>query len=140
MCKTDISDAFKIIPIAPSQWHLFCLQWKGFYYFYNKLAFGCKSSPNIFDNLSQAVCWIAEHNYGIQHILHLLDDFITFEHPQACGDRNMALIHLIFSRLGIPMATHKTCGPSTVLEYLGIILDSDRMEASLPSDKLRKNT
>lgn len=136
MCKTDISDAFKIIPITPSQWHMFCVKWKGKYYFYNKLAFGCRSSPRIFDNLSQAVCWIAQNRYKIKHILHLLDDFITFDHPNECGERNMALLHLIFHRLGIPMAKHKTCGPSTVMEYLGIVLDSVKMEARLPQDKL----
>ncbi|XP_021362995.1 uncharacterized protein LOC110456530 [Mizuhopecten yessoensis] len=137
MCKTDISDAFKIIPVVPSQWHMFCVKWRDSYYYYNKLAFGCRPSPKIFDNLSQAVCWIAEHRYHIKHILHLLDDFITFEHPDNCEDRNMALLHLIFNlRLGIPMAKHKTCGPETVLEYLGIILDSEKMEARLSTDKL----
>ncbi|XP_033745627.1 uncharacterized protein LOC117331141 [Pecten maximus] len=92
--------------------------------------------PKIFDTLSQAVCWIAQNRYQIKHILHLLDDFITFEHPSGCGDRNMALLHLIFNRLGIPMAKHKTCGLSTVMEYLGIVLDSGKMEARLPMDKL----
>ncbi|XP_033724564.1 uncharacterized protein LOC117314606 [Pecten maximus] len=140
MCKTDISDAFKLIPIHPSQWHLFCVQWKGSYYFYNKLAFGCRSSPKIFDTLSEAVCWIAQHNYGISHIMHLLDDFITFDGPGVCGERNMALLYLIFNRLNIPMAKHKTCGPETVIEYLGIILDSINMEARLPVDKLVRIT
>ncbi|XP_021339760.1 uncharacterized protein LOC110440977 [Mizuhopecten yessoensis] len=136
MCKTDISDAFKIIPVVPTQWHMFCIKWNGSYYFYNKLAFGCRSSPKIFDTLSQAVCWIAENCYGVEHILHLLDDFITFEHPDKCGERNMALLHHIFNRLGIPMAKHKTSGPNTVMEYLGIVLDSENMEARLPEDKL----
>lgn len=140
MCKTDISDAFKLMPIHPSQWHLYCIQWKNCYYFYNKLAFGCRSSPKIFDTLSEAVCWIAKENYGISHILHLLDDFITFESPEKCGERNMALLQLIFSRLNIPMAKHKTCGPEIVIEYLGIILDSNRMEARLPEDKLARIT
>ncbi|CAG2185624.1 unnamed protein product [Mytilus edulis] len=81
MCKTDISDAFKLMPVLPSQWHMFCIKWRTNYYFYTKLAFGCRSSPRIFDNLSQAVCWIAKNNFGIEFILHLLDDFITFEHP-----------------------------------------------------------
>lgn len=48
MCKTDISDAFKLIPILPSQYHLFCVKWRNQYYFYTRLAFGCRSSPKIF--------------------------------------------------------------------------------------------
>lgn len=96
MCKTDISDAFKIVPIIPSQWHLFCIKWKLNYYYYNKLSFGCHSSPKIFDHLSQAVCWIATNNYGVQHIFHLLDDFITFERQEEDGETNMKLLFHIF--------------------------------------------
>jgi len=79
-------------------------------------------------------------NYKIKHILHLLDDFITFEQPDNCAERNMALLYLIFNRLNIPMAKHKTCGPDTVIEYLGIILDSIKMEARLPNGKLNRIT
>lgn len=140
MCKTDISDAFKLIPILPTQWHMFCIKWRKHYYYYTKLAFGCRSSPKIFDTLSQAICWIAENNYGIKFILHLLDDFITFEHPHNCAQRNMDVLHHIFNTLNIPMAEHKTAGPDTVMEYLGIVLDSNLMEARLPFDKLERIT
>lgn len=139
MCKTDISDAFKLLPIHPSQWHLYGICWQNKYYFYKRLAFGCRSSPKIFDNLSCAICWIAQHNYGIAHILHLLDDFITFEEPGKCAEKNMRALFHIFNSLNIPMALHKTCGPETALEYLGIILDSHNMEARLPEDKLQRD-
>lgn len=140
MCKTDISDAFKLMPILPSQWHMFCIKWRKHYYYYTKLAFGCRSSPKIFDTLSQAICWIAEHKYGIKFILHLLDDFITFEHPLNHAQTNMDLLYHIFNTLNVPMAKHKTAGPDTVIEYLGIILDSNLMEARLPQDKLDRIT
>lgn len=28
MCKTDMSDAFKLVPLLPSQYHLFCVNWR----------------------------------------------------------------------------------------------------------------
>ena len=40
--------------------------------------------------------------------------------------------------LGIPLALDKVVGPSTVLEFLGIVLDTERMEARLPCDKLSR--
>ena len=79
MCKTDISDAFKLIPILPSQYHLYCVKWRDAYYYYTRLSFGCRSSPKIFDQFSQAICWIAQNNYKIESILHLLDDFLTLD-------------------------------------------------------------
>ena len=40
--------------------------------------------------------------------------------------------------LGVPMAPEKTMGPSSVLCFAGIELDTDRMGACLPEEKLRK--
>jgi hypothetical protein len=41
----------------------------------------------------------------------------------------MALMTMIFNRLNIPLATHTTLNPTTCLEYLGIILDTEKLEA-----------
>ena len=42
----------------------------------------------------------------------------------------------VFESLNVPLAKHKTVGPITSIEYLGIILDTDNMLAKLPEDKL----
>ena len=138
MCKADISDAFKLIPLKPEIWSMFGIKWKGFYYFYQRLAFGCRSSPKIFDQLSIAVCWIAQHKYKIRNIIHLLDDFLTVEPASDEGDRTMALLTMLFKKLGIPLSTKKSIGPATELEYLGIILDSVNMLARLPQEKVHR--
>ena len=139
MCKMDISNAFKNLPIKSCQWPYFCVKWRNLYYVYVRLVFGCRSSPKIFDTLSQALCWIACNNYGIETIFHLLDDFLTVDIPDSCiGNRTMALLTLLFGRLQIPLAQHKCIGPTVCLEYLGIILDSNNMEARLPIDKIQR--
>ena len=38
----------------------------------------------------------------------------------------------------LPISLHKTVGPTVQLQYLGINLDTDRMEARLPDDKLSR--
>lgn len=138
LCKTDIVDAFKLIPIHPTLWHLHGVCWKEKFYFYKRLAFGCRSSPKIFDTLSVAICWIAKNNYGLEVILHLLDDFLTVDRPGNCAQRTMALLTHIFGKLKIPLSPPKTIGPALALEYLGIILDSQKMEARLPQEKLTR--
>jgi len=138
LCKFDIADAFKHLPIHRDLWHLHGIKWQEKYYFYTRLVFGSRSSPKIFDTLSQAICWIATNNYGVTSILHLLDDFLTIDSPQFDADRTMALLTMIFKRLNIPLSEHKTVGPVNKLEYLGIILDSTEMKASLPQDKLSR--
>lgn len=136
LCKTDIVDAFKLMPILPSLWPYYGIRWRDKFYFYVRLAFGSRSSPKIVDALSSAICWIAVHNYGINHFLHLLDDFLSIDSPDADAERTMALITFIFNTLNVPIAPHKTEGPATELEYLGIILDTFNMQARLPEDKL----
>ncbi|CAG2237187.1 unnamed protein product [Mytilus edulis] len=139
-CKVDISDAFKQLPIKKEQWHLFCVKWNGQYYHYVRLPFGCRSSPRLFDSLSTSVCWIAQNNYDIKVIFHLLDDFLTVDKPSDCGERTMALLSLIFNKLNIPLSSKKTVGPVCELEYLGIILDTINMQARLPLDKVERIT
>ena len=43
---------------------------------------------------------------------------------------------VFFSELNIPVAPGKTFAPTTSLEFMSILLDSTRMEARLPFDKL----
>ena len=54
---------------------------------------------------------------------------------QAC-QTSLSSMLLTFRTLGVPIAEHKTEGPSLIIEFLGIIIDSQKMEARLPSDKL----
>ena len=88
--------------------------------------FGSRSSPNIFDSLSTSVCWIASNKLGVSNILHLLDDFLTIDPPDCDADRTMAILTMLFKQLKIPLAPHKTVGPTQCLEYLGVILDAKK--------------
>ena len=40
--------------------------------------------------------------------------------------------------LGVPLATHKSVGPTTCLTFLGIEIDTLAMELRLPRDKLNR--
>ena len=50
----------------------------------------------------------------------------------------MALLTMIFNRHSIQISEKKTIGPTTCLEYLDIILDTESMEARLPEDKVSR--
>lgn len=63
---------------------------------------------------------------------------MTIDAPDVDGNRTMALLTMIFTKLNVPLAKHKTMSPLTMIEYLGIILDSDKMEARLPEEKVNR--
>ena len=41
-----------------------------------------------------------------------------------------------FQTINIPIAQGKTQGPSQVIEFMGILLDTIKMQARLPPDKM----
>ncbi|XP_071060142.1 uncharacterized protein [Pseudochaenichthys georgianus] len=138
LSKADITDAFKIIPIHPSQWHMFGIRWESKFYFAVRLTFGCRSSPCIFNSFSEALCWILLNVVRIPSVLHLLDDFLLIDPPRDNSGDSLAKLQTCFQELGVPLSVEKTLGPNTRLGFLGITLDSVDMEASLPTDKLQR--
>ncbi|XP_071169413.1 uncharacterized protein [Mytilus edulis] len=136
LIKTDITDAFKIMPLKQDLWPFHGIQWDDKFYFFKRLVFGCRSSPKIFDTLSTAICWIAQNKYGIKNILHLRDDFLVIEPQEVNAQATMTRLLNMFKELGIPLSAKKTEGPCVVLEYLGITLDTSKMEARLPREKI----
>ena len=68
---------------------------------------------------------------------HYLDDFFLVCPPDSpkCAQSVQDMLQLC-STLGIPVTMDKLEGPSTVITYLGIELDSQQRELRLPPAKL----
>ena len=83
--------------------------------------------------------WILKNNYMITDLMHYLDDYFTVgpSNSKICANNVNIIIHMA-SHLGIPMATEKLEGPTTSLVFLGILIDTTRMETALPDDKLKE--
>ena len=74
----------------------------------------------------------------ISGVLHLLDDFLLIDKTFSACEQNLSRFLAICDDFGVPMAPEKTIGPSGVLCFAGIEPDTDKMEARLPEEKLRK--
>ena len=75
----------------------------------------------------------------MSYVAHYLDDFITVETPNS--DQcliNQTILFETCKELGIPLAPHKSEGPTTCLTFLGIEINSVAMELWLPQDKLHR--
>ena len=137
MAKTDLKSAFRLIPIHPADWHLLGIYWQSQYYVDLYLPFGLRSAPFLFNLLSEALEWILKNNYGLKHVLHILDDFFIAEPSRLQCLSSFSTLLRVFMSVNAPVVASKTLGPSQVLEFMGIELDSTRMEARLPADKLQ---
>ena len=135
LAKLDIRNAFRLMPVHSADRHLLAMEWKSGIFIDTCLPFGLRSSPKLFNILADFLAWILEHQ-GVSCILHYLDDFLTIGRP---GSIECILTMIqVCQLLNVPLATEKVEGPATELEFLGIILDTVRMEARLPEDKLSR--
>ena len=138
MAKIDIKHAFRLLPVCPADRHLLAMRWKNMISVDTCLPFGLRSAPKLFNILADLLSWILEQQ-GVSPLLHYLDDFLLMAPPQSsqCQD-NLLIVQHICSLLGIPLALEKVEGPTDSLTFLGITLDTKRMEAHLPAEKLNR--
>lgn len=122
LAKADMTDAFKMMPIHPSEWPLFGVKWQSKLFFAVRLTFGCRSSPHIFNCLSDALCWILLNVCKLPFVLHLLNDFPSSHSTD---------LKQVFCELGVLHSNQK----KKSLEFLCITLDTIKMQASLPNEK-----
>jgi hypothetical protein len=139
LLKKDIKDAFRNIPVAPSQQWLLGFMWKGKYYQERCLPFGLATAPFIFNLFAEAFHWILQSYLRIQHILHYLDDFIFALPALETIPAEIKVFDKAYGELtdtlGIPRAEKKDA-TGTCITVLGIEIDTVQMIARLPSEKL----
>ena len=139
LAKVDRQNAFCLCPVSPADWPLLGIHWKGQYYVYKVLPFGLRSSPFLFNMLADALCWVATHKFGVEDLVHYLDDYLSVQSakPLASAQNKFFTLLATLEYLNVPFAgPDKVCPPSTCVTFLGIELDSVKWEMRLPADKL----
>ena len=102
------------------------------------LPFGLRSARKIFSAVADALEW-AMRCSGIQLVIHYLDDyFFCCAAGSTDCDRALNIAIPLCTRLGLPVAPDKVCGPATSLCFLGVELDSVAQELRLPQEKLAR--
>ena len=138
LAKIDIEHAYRNVPIHPEDRRLLGMSWEGALYVDTVLLFGLRSAPKIFSAIADTLEWIARH-FGTSVLIHYLDDFLTMgKGGSAECSHNLDLLVRLCSRLGLPLKWQKLEGPSTSLTFLGVVLDTRKMEMRLPEGKLEE--
>jgi len=140
LAKTDVESAFRIIPVHKSDQPLLGFSWEGMYYMDAVLPMGASSSCAIFDTFSSCLEWVAINKLGVTSMLHVLDDFLIMAVGEDRCRRDLDVFIKFCSEVGVPIAAEKTFGPFTELQFVGITLDTVKLEARLPQDKIDKCT
>ena len=85
--------------------------------------------------MADAVEWILRVKFGIQHVIHYLDDFLILASTREKGQEILDTTLVTLQRLGIDWEPEKVEGPAIILTFLGIEIDSHNKVLSLPQSK-----
>ena len=113
MAKFDMATAYRNVAIHPEDRPLLGMRWRGQYFVDMVLPFGLRSAPFIFTAIADLVEWILVNNYGVNFLLHYLDDFLTLGPPASfiCHNNLQKCVHLC-KKLGLPLHPDKLEGPA----------------------------
>lgn len=138
LAKVDVKSAYRNIPVHREDRHLLGMMWDGNVYIDTTLPFGLRSAPKLFCAVAEALAWILQ-KHGVAWSLHYIDDFLFAGSPLSpeCK-KNLEITISVCRWLGLPLKTRKIEGPTTKLIFLGIMLDTNLMEISLPEAKLHQ--
>lgn len=137
LAKTDIKSAFRIIPLAPDQYHLLCFKWENNYFYDCCLPMGVRSACQIFEMFSTSLECIL-HNEGVEFVVHYLDDFLIINNSYDSCLKDLHCFENLAIEINLPLAPQKTVLPTQTIQFLGIEIDTTLEIIRLPQDKLIK--
>jgi hypothetical protein len=141
MCKLDLADAYKNIRVRKEDWHYLGTTWKNKlgdveYYIDTVLPFGLRFSATQFTILADGLEYCMYQN-GVSSAIHYLDDFFSCGKAGTleCETNLRSMVHTC-NELGMPVTHDKTEVPVSVMEFLGVVLDSEKMEMRMSETRL----
>ena len=137
LSKLDIENAFRIVPMHPSEYPLLGFTWRKQFYINSTLCMGLSTSCVRFEAFSSAIQWAVQQKFPKGSISHILDDFLLAGPAGStlCQDTLDYLLHICRD---IPVKHAKTVLPCTKLTAHGLEIDSTSFLIRLPPDKLDK--
>lgn len=116
--KSDIKNAFRLLPVSPSDFEQLGFFFDGKYYFDKCLPFGCSISPATFEKFSRFLEYAVRSRCPVGGLLHYLDDFFFGGAKGTTHCQNiMHHFQICMLDLGVPVAEDKTEGPTTIIIF-----------------------
>ena len=126
MAKADFKYAFHNIPMAFTELNLLGVKVEGKYFIDCALPLGASISCKIFEDVASLIHWIVEKRAG-HNLVHYLDDFFTIHRLNMVCSNIMSVFKLICTQIGMPVSPDKLEGPTQVIEFFGLTIDTIQM-------------
>jgi hypothetical protein len=142
MWKSDIADAYRLLPLSPYFQIKQIITVDGERYVDRNLNFGSSGSPGIFISFNSLVAWISKNVKGLDYLVNYVDDSssccllgdVKFYEPYGKFlPTQQTQLLLLWDELGIPHKPHKQIFGSP-LPIIGIDVDPNQMTLTLPAE------
>ena len=133
--KKDLKRAYRQIPIDPCDIDKLGYERDGRFYFDRVLNMGLRSVFFICQKITSSVRFMF-NNLGFA-LLNYLDDFAGAETPHRSREAYTALGDLL-KKCGLRECPDKSCEPSTVLLFLGLLYDTVNLTISTDNQRLEE--
>ena len=132
--KSNLSRAYRQLRIDPLDYPLLTIKHDGAFYVDICPSFGCRASGHAQQRVSDAVVHLMnQENF---QVLAYVDDFCGIAPDKTTADRSFARFHTLTEELGLKLAPEKTCPPSSTMEWLGFLFNTNDMTITIPQTKL----
>ena len=121
--------------IHPDDIWLLAFTLNGQHYLNVSLPFGSASSCLIFEKVSTTLQYIVQNETAAEWMSHFLDDYIMLDKSTQSVAQLMESFVRIMNEIGMPISHEKTVGPTSVIEYLGLVLNLLRQLIMIPEKK-----
>ncbi|MCU7858829.1 MAG: hypothetical protein KZQ86_03130 [Candidatus Thiodiazotropha sp. (ex Lucinoma kastoroae)] len=136
--KMDLKNAFRLLPVNPADFDLLGFKLDGKYYIDKAVPFGCSVSCRTFEVFATFLEFAVKRRMVSGKLIHYLDDYLGGDKSYALCEQIMEIFRSCLASLCVPLAEEKTEGPSEVLCFLGLELDSRNMVVRIPREKIEE--
>ena len=134
--KVDISRAFRHIKLDPKEYDFLGLRHDA-YYVDTCLPFGYRNGSALFQRISDAVRhMMCRHHYDV---INYIDDILGIDLPSKI-DASFDALRQLLEDLGFQISQKKLQAPTTCLNCLGILVNTEDFTVSVPVSKLQEIT
>ena len=141
--KSDMSAAFRQVPLMVTDFCWLILKathpvtGKTYYFVDKCLPFGSSISCAHFQAISNAIAFLVFFRTK-RKTLNYLDDFFFAALWKLFCDKQMEVFMDVCAEIKFPVALEKTYWGTTILVFLGLLLDTNRQLVCIPKEKVEK--
>ena len=143
IAKSDMKATFRNLGILPAQWRYLILKAESpldglIYYFVEKaLVFGASISCSHFQRFSNAVAHVVRYFTKLPNLNYLDDYLFAALLTLVCNNQVRTFLY-VCEKIRFPVSLDKTHWASTLLTFLGFLIDTENQVVLIPIHKIEK--